>query len=176
HFEICRLLGIERGVVALTKSDLASADLLEVRKLEIEEFAKNSFLAGADVVAVSATLGHGLEALRTALATAASKVRARNSAGITRLPIDRSFSIRGHGTVVTGTLASGSLGEGDEVQLYPSAKRGRVRGIQVHDFSTKHAFAGQRTAVNLAGIDVAEAHRGMTLAPAGLLRATTQVD
>src|SRR5207302_267425 len=102
--------------------------------------------------------------------------RAKNIGGLARLPIDRSFSIRGHGTVVTGTLVGGSLSEGEELQLYPSAKRGRVRGIEVHDTAAKRAFAGQRTAVNLAGVDVAEAHRGMTLAPAGILRVSQQVD
>jgi selenocysteine-specific elongation factor len=176
HFEICRLLGIERGVVALTKADLATRELVDVRRIEIEEFVAGSFLAGAEVVPVSAVSGQGLDELRRALVSATAEVRAKNSAGLARLPVDRSFSIRGHGTVVTGTLAGGSLAPGDEVQLYPSERHVRVRGVEVHGIAAQRAVAGQRTAANLPGVDVAEVHRGMTLGPAGILRATRQVD
>ena len=176
HFEICRLLAIQHGVVALTKSDLADADMLELARLEIDEFVAGSFLENAPVIAVSAKSGAGLDDLRAALKQIAAGIRGKDATRHPRLPIDRSFSMRGHGAVVTGTLMSGTLAIDDEVELYPSGQRPRIRGLQVHGAPVERARAGDRTAVNLGGIEASSVHRGMTLAPPGIFRATQQVD
>ena len=174
HFDICRLLGIRHGIVALTKSDLVDQDILDLARLEVEEFVQGSFLEGAPIIPVSATTGAGLDQLRAALE--ATKVDARSLSRHPRLPIDRSFSMRGHGAVVTGTLIAGTLALQDEVELYPSGKRARIRGLQVHSAAVDRARAGERTAVNLAGVDSVDVHRGMVLAPPGIFHATQQVD
>jgi selenocysteine-specific elongation factor len=176
HFDISRLLGIRQGVVALTKSDLVDPDLLDLARLEVEEFLAGSFLESAPIVPVSSTTGAGLAELRAALESAAEKIPGKNAAAHPRLPIDRSFSIRGHGAVVTGTLISGILNLHDEVELYPTGKRARIRGLQVHNSSVDRAQAGERTAANLAGVDSSEAARGMVLAPPGIFRPTRQID
>jgi selenocysteine-specific elongation factor len=176
HFEICRLLGIGQGVVALTKSDLSDEAMLEVAQLEAAELLEGSALAGAPVVAVSSVTGAGLDELKARLREAAARARPRDAEGVFRLPVDRSFSIRGFGTVVTGTLWSGRLCVGGDAALYPGNRMVRVRGLQVHGSAVEEARAGQRTAVNLAGIEAREIARGMTLAPAGLLEATAVID
>jgi selenocysteine-specific elongation factor len=176
HFEICRLLGVRHGLIALTKSDLVDADLLELTRLEAEDFVRGSFLENAPLIPVSAVTGAGLEDLRAALAQVASEIRGKDASRDPRLPIDRSFSIRGHGAVVTGTLIAGTLAVHDEVELYPSAKRARIRGLQVHNLPVDRAHAGERTAVNLGGVDSGDARRGMVLAPPDLFHATQQVD
>lgn len=176
HFEICRLLGIRHGLIALTKSDLVDPDLLDLARLEAEEFVRGSFLGNAPIVSVSAITGAGLDDLRSALARVASEVHGKDASRYPRLPVDRSFSMRGHGSVVTGTLVAGSLSVHDEIELYPSNKRARIRGLQVHNSPVDRAHAGQRTAVNLGGIDSSDARRGMVLAPPSLFQATQQVD
>ncbi len=176
HFEICRLLGIPRGIIALTKSDLVDQDILDLVHLEIAEFVHGSFLENAPVIPVSATTRQGLDELRVALEDAARAIAGKDATRHPRLPIDRSFSIRGHGAVVTGTLISGTLTLEDEVELYPSGKRARIRGLQVHGASVNRARAGERTAVNLAGIDSTEARRGMTIAPPGIFHSTQMID
>ncbi len=176
HFEICRLLGLRHGVIAMTKSDIADADTLELTRMEIEEFVAGSFLENAPIVAVSAITGAGIGDLREALAQAASHASIKDASNFFRLPIDRSFSMRGHGTVVTGTLISGTLKIEDEVELFPVNKRARVRGLQIHGAPSNRASAGERTAVNLAGLDSSEIQRGMVLAPPGLFRTTTCID
>jgi selenocysteine-specific elongation factor len=176
HFDICRLLGLRRGVIALTKSDIADPDILELTRLEIEEFVAGSFLEHAPLIAVSAVTGAGIEDLRHALGHAASDASIKDASNYFRLPIDRSFSMRGHGSVVTGTLISGTLKIEDEVELFPSAKRARVRGLQIHGAPANHASAGERTAVNLAGLDSSEIQRGMVLASPGLFQTTACID
>ncbi len=176
HFDICRLLGIRRGVIALTKSDLVDPDLLELARLEAEEFVAGSFLGGAPVIPVSSTTGAGLDDLRVALERAAAEVAGKDQSRHPRLPVDRSFSIRGHGAVVTGTLIAGTFAVHDEVELYPGGKRARIRGLQVHGSPVERAQAGDRTAVNLAGIESGEALRGVTLGPPGIFQTTTRVD
>jgi len=153
HFDICRLLGVKCGIVALTKSDLVDADMLELVKLEVEDFLRNSFLEGASIVPVSAKTGAGLGDLRKALQAAADQATGKDSARHFRLPIDRAFAMKGFGTVVTGTLVSGTVSVGDEVELFPARERLRVRGVQSGGKGVERAFAGQRTAVNLAGIE-----------------------
>ena len=176
HFDICRLLGVNRGVIVLTKSDLVDSDLLELARGEAEELVGGSFLEAAPIVPVSSRTGAGIDLLKAELRRVASEAPERSDEFITRLPIDRSFTMRGFGAVVTGTLIAGSIAEGDELELLPAETRARVRGVQVHGAGVKRATAGQRTAVNLGGVDAASIQRGMVLAPAGRLRTTQSVD
>jgi selenocysteine-specific elongation factor len=176
HFEICRLLGIPRGIIAITKSDLVDSDSLGLVRLEIEEFVRGSFLESAPIIPVSARSGAGLDELKDVLRHAARAVAAKDATQHFRLPIDRSFAMKGFGTVVTGTLISGAVKAEDEVELYPARKRLRVRGLHSGGKQIERAVAGQRTAVNLAGIEHEEVTRGMVLGPAGLFEATERVD
>ena len=176
HFDICRLLGVKRGVVALTKSDLVDADTMELVRLEAEEFLRGSFLERAPLVAVSAKTGSGLAELKQALNQAASHSSVKDAQQYFRLPIDRAFAMKGFGSVVTGTLISGSVGAGDEVELFPSGERLRVRGVQSGGKQVDRATPGQRTAVNLAGIDHTALKRGMVLATPGKFRKTRRID
>jgi selenocysteine-specific elongation factor len=176
HFDICRLLGVTRGVVALTKSDLVDSDMLGLVQLEVEEYLRSSFLERAAIVPVSAKTGAGLAELKKALHAVATEIPGKDAARYFRLPIDRAFAMKGFGTVVTGTLISGSIGADDEVELFPGGQRLRVRGVQSGGNAIERAIAGQRTAVNLAGIDHAEVKRGTTLAVPGQLRTTRRVD
>jgi selenocysteine-specific elongation factor len=176
HFDICRLLNITKGIVVLTKADLVDNDILELVRLEVDEFVRGSFLEGAPVVAVSSTTGAGLAELQTELQRVASEIREKDTSRYFRLPIDRAFSMRGFGAVVTGTLISGSVGLEDEVEVFPDRRRVRVRGIQVHNKAVARATAGQRTALNLAGADASELVRGMTLAEPGRFHAAKRID
>jgi selenocysteine-specific elongation factor len=176
HFDICRLLGVQRGVVALTKIDLVDADTAGLVRLELEDFLRGSFLEGAPIVPVSAKTQAGLSELKRALLSAANEVPGKNSARYFRLPVDRAFAIKGFGAVVTGTLISGSVAPGDEVELFPGSQRLRVRGVQSGSKSLDRATAGQRTAINLAGIEHSALRRGMTLAAPAKFRTTRRVD
>ena len=176
HFDICMLLGIQKGIVVLTKADLAAGDLLELAQLEAGEFVRGSFLEDAPIVAVSARTGAGLDELRAELAKLAAAIPEKDASQYFRLPIDRAFAMRGFGTVVTGTLVSGIVRVDQEVELHPARRRVRVRGIQVHGSAVEQAIAGQRTALNIAGVDVSELKRGMLLAEAGRFHSTTQID
>jgi selenocysteine-specific elongation factor len=176
HFDICMLLGIRNGILVLTKADLAGDDLVELVRLEVDEFVRGSFLEGAPVVAVSSTTGAGLTELRTEIEKMAASVSEKNASQYFRLPIDRVFTMRGFGAVVTGTLISGAVGVEQEIELHPARRRVRVRGVQVHGLAVEQASAGQRTALNLAGLDASEFGRGMMLAEAGRFSATAQID
>ena len=176
HFDICRLLGIPRGVIALTKADLVDDDLVGLVRLEVEELVAGSFLEGAPIVPVSSVTGAGLDNLRSELARVAAGVPEKNAAGHFRLPVDRVFSVKGFGTVATGTLVSGRVAAEQTVEVYPAGRRLRVRGVQVHGSKADRAVAGQRTAVNLADIEPAELTRGDVLCEPGLFRAVKQVD
>jgi selenocysteine-specific elongation factor len=176
HFDICTLLQIQQGVVVLTKSDLVDPDILDLVKLEVEEFVAGSFLETAAVVPVSSVTGAGLDALREALEQAASRVLERDAHGPMRLPVDRSFTVQGFGTVVTGTLISGSVAVEDELELLPVGRTLRLRGIQTYGAKNHRAAAGARTALNLAGIEHTRIHRGMVLAEPGLFQSVRQID
>ncbi len=176
HFDICMLLGIRKGIVVLTKADLAEGDLLELARLEAGEFVRGSFLENAPLVAVSAKTGAGLDELRAELAKLAATVPEKDASQYFRLPIDRAFAMRGFGAVVTGTLVSGVVRVDQEIELHPARKRVRVRGIQVHGVDVEEATAGQRTAVNIAGVEASELARGMALAEAGRFHATAYID
>jgi selenocysteine-specific elongation factor len=176
HFDICRLLGVAKGLVVLTKIDLVEAELLELVRAEAMELVKGSFLEGAPVVGVSAKTGVGLDELKRAMRTVALEVPARSSEYIARLPVDRVFTLKGFGAVVTGTLVSGEVREGDELQLLPGEKHVRARGLQVHSQQVRQARAGNRTAVNLGGVEVSSITRGMVLGPVGRLEPSQVID
>ena len=176
HFDICRLLRVPAGFVALTKSDLADADTLELAKLEVRELVAGSFLDGAPIVPVSARTGDGLGTFRETLAEMSRTARGRAVLNATRLPIDRVFSMKGFGTVVTGTLVSGRLAIEDELVIAPGERRVKVRGIQVHGHRETEAVAGQRSAVNLGGVEVDEITRGQALVAPGAFVETRVAD
>lgn len=176
HFDICRLLGIRHGITVVTKSDTVDAETLEVVRLEVADFLAGSFLENSPIVAVSALKSTGLDELKRQLSRVADQLPARDSKAIARLPIDRVFTMKGFGTVVTGTLIAGTIAKEDELQLFPTGKKVRVRGVQVHGASTETAHAGERTALNLAGVDKDELDRGMVLASPGMLQASSRID
>ncbi|HLL70255.1 MAG TPA: selenocysteine-specific translation elongation factor [Pyrinomonadaceae bacterium] len=176
HFDICKLLGVNSGLVVITKTDAVDEELLELVRLDAQELVAGSFLEAAPVVAASARTGAGLDELRQKLLEVAAQVPARSTRAVARLPVDRAFTMRGFGAVVTGTLVAGEIAEGQELELLPAGSRVRVRGLQVHGRATTRAAAGQRTAINLGGVDASDIERGMTLAPAGRLRATQMID
>jgi len=176
HFDICRLLRIPQGIVALTKSDLVDPDILDLVRLEMREYLVGSFLEGAPIIPVSSRTGAGLEEMREALGAAAAQVPQRPSGHVFRLPVDRSFSVRGFGTVVTGTMTSGRVSVGDEVEILPAALRVKVRGLEVFGSVCLEASAGQRTAVNLQGIEASAVVRGDTLASPGAFIPTRLLD
>jgi selenocysteine-specific elongation factor len=178
HFDICRLLAVRRGLTVLTKSDAVDAETLEVVRLEVEDFLRGSFLdpAHSPIVAASALTGAGLDDVKGALARVAAEVTAKDSNALARLPIDRVFTMKGFGTVVTGTLVSGTIRKEEELEVFPSGKRVRVRGVQVHGSSAEKAIAGQRTALNLAGVTTEDLSRGMMLAPGNTFRPTARID
>lgn len=176
HFDICRLLGVHSGLVVITKKDLVDEEMLALVEDEARELVAGSFLEDAPLIAVSSRTSAGLDELKLRLVEMGSRVPARSLDFTMRLPIDRAFSMKGFGSVVTGTLISGKIIEGQELEMLPAQVRVRVRGLQVHGKSVHEAHAGQRTAVNLAGIETSQIERGMVLASAGRLRPTQVVD
>jgi len=178
HFEICRLLNIPRGITVLTKADLVDRETLDVVRLEVEDFLRGSFLdsSRAPIVPLSSLTGAGIDDLKRELARVAAEVPAKSVASSFRLPIDRVFTMKGHGTVITGTLISGTVRKEAEVDVFPLGRRARVRGVQVHGRPAEQATAGERTALNLAGFSPDELARGMTLATPGLFRTTSRLD
>jgi selenocysteine-specific elongation factor len=178
HFDILQLLGVKRGITVLTKSDAVDVETLDVVRMEVEEFLRGTFLETpkSPIVAASALTGAGLEDLKRAIAAVAAKVELRDSQALARLPIDRVFTMKGFGTVVTGTLISGTICKDEELEVFPTGRRVRVRGIQVHGQAADQAFAGQRTALNLAGASTEDLARGMTLAPVMTFVATRNAD
>ena len=176
HFDICRLLGIRAGLVAVTKSDLVDSEVLELVQLEVQEYLKGSFLEKAKIIPVSAHTGNGLEELKNALLEVSRQVPVRQVGSVFRLPIDRCFTMHGYGTVVTGTLVDGCLSKDQEVEIYPVGKVRRVRNLEVHSRNVEKAVAGQRTAINLQNVEVAEIRRGMVLSVPGRFRPVRTLD
>ncbi|MGH7352229.1 MAG: selenocysteine-specific translation elongation factor, partial [Candidatus Methylomirabilales bacterium] len=176
HLHICQLLGIRRGLVALTKKDLVEPEWLDLVQEEIRTFLTGTCLDEAPILPVSSLTGEGLRELRDALARLAAETQPRRGDGIVRLPIDRVFTIRGFGTIVTGTLWTGSLAIGDEVTILPKELPSRVRRLQVHNESVEKALAGQRTAVNLPGLETDQIERGDLLCLQGTLRVSTSLE
>jgi selenocysteine-specific elongation factor len=177
HFDILQLLGVQRGITVLTKSDAVDSETLDVVRLEVEEFLRGTFLDKPDsIIAVSSLTGAGLDELKRAMVAAAADAQPRDSHALTRLPIDRVFTMKGFGTIVTGTLVAGTIRRDDELEVFPTGRSVRVRGLQVHGQPTDIAVAGQRTAVNLAGTSTEDLSRGMTLAPPGAFETTRRAD
>ncbi|GLI37909.1 selenocysteine-specific translation elongation factor [Geobacter hydrogenophilus] len=176
HLEICQLLGVKKGLVALTKSDMVDPDWLGLVAEEVREYLAGSFLEEAPVVPVSSRTGAGIDELKAELARLAAQVEEKRSEGPFRLPVDRVFTVTGFGTVVTGTLLAGEIRVGDEVELLPSGRAARVRGVQTHGRKGDAAGAGQRVAVNLQGVEHTEVVRGDIVVPRGVFRATRAVD
>ena len=173
HFDICKLLGIRTGVVAVTKSDLAEPEIIDLVRLEIEELVAGSFLASKPVVPVSSVTGAGLDALRAAILKSVSEVDDRDATTrVFRLPIDRVFTMKGFGPVITGTTYSGRLNVESDVEVLPGGERSRARNIQVHGEGRETASAGERTSVNLPDIPLERLHRGAQLVTPNTLRAS----
>ncbi len=177
HMEICELLRVKKGIVVLTKIDLVDdPDWLEMVQEDIVEFLKGTFLEGSEIIAVSAATGEGIEELKKSLTRLFAEVEPKSADGPFRLPVDRVFTMRGFGTVITGTSISGRLRVGDPVIVYPEGLKSKVRGIQVHGNDVEEVLPGQRTAVNLQGMERALIERGNVLASAGALYPSHMVD
>lgn len=169
HLEICQLLGVTTGLVVLTKADMVDADWLEMVRDEVTAWLEPTFLGGAPVVPVSSHTGQGLDDLKDALRALIADFTPRRRSDFFRLPVDRVFTMKGHGTVVTGTMISGSISVGEDIRLYPGDTRSKVRGLQSHGVTVETAQAGRRTAVNLHGLEVDDIRRGDVLARPGTL-------
>ena len=176
HFEICRLLGIRYGFVALTKVDLATAEQVARVRKDVLDMAAGSFLQGSPIVEVSSVTGHGLSDVIQQLSILSEKAVPSESQKLARLPIDRSFTLTGFGTVITGTLLSGRFCVGEHIRLHPGRKEARIRGIQVQGLQVDQACSGQRTAINLAGIESTEIRRGFVLTHVDELEGTKVID
>lgn len=176
HLDICQLLGVKKGLVALTKIDMVDPDWLALVAEEVREYLAGSFLADAPIVPLSSRTGKGVDRLKNELAVLAGEVEEKKGEGPFRLPVDRVFTVTGFGTVVTGTLLSGEIDAGDEVEVLPAALPCRVRGIQTHGKKSERGTAGQRVAVNLQGVEHTELVRGDIVVPRGIYRPTRIVD
>jgi selenocysteine-specific elongation factor len=176
HLDICQLLKIKRGVIALTKADLVDEEWLQMVEGEVRDFTKGTFLEPAPVVPLSSTTGQGIPSLLSALDTVAKEVEERTSQGLFRLPIDRVFSMKGFGTVVTGTLISGTISLGESVEILPENIEAKIRGVQVHNQQVEEAGAGLRTAINLQGVEKDSLERGSVLVRPHTIYPTSRID
>jgi len=176
HMEICTLLGVRHGLVALTKVDMVDEEMLELAQEDIREFTRGSFLENAPILPVSAVTGQGIPEFVRAVEALATEVPDRPASTLFRLPVDRVFTMKGFGTVITGTLVSGRVQVGDPVMVYPSGVTSKVRGIQVHNESVNAAESGQRTAINFQGLDKEAVARGEVLSSPGVLKPSYMVD
>jgi len=176
HLAILDLLGVSRGVVVITKCDLVDEEMLELVEDEVRELLAGTRLEGSPVVAVSGVTGAGIDDLKKLLNEAAADVGLKDEKLPARMPIDRVFTLKGIGTVVTGTMWSGSLANGDRLELLPQGREVRVRSIEVHDVERETASAGERVAINLAGVSKSEVSRGDVLSAPGYLRPTYMLD
>ena len=163
HLEICRLLGVKSGLVVLTKTDLVDQEILALAQEDVAELIRGTFLDGKPIVPFSSVTGEGKDELLNVLTRLAREVSAKRQEGFARMPIDRVFTMKGFGTVVTGTLLAGRLRVGDAVEILPSGHRAKIRGIQVHNAPVKESLAGSRTAVNLQGVEKSAIERGEVL-------------
>jgi selenocysteine-specific elongation factor len=160
HLEILHLLGVSHGIFVITKIDLATSDRIQVVIQQIQRLGANTTLANFPILQVSAITGQGINELKQKIIEESKQVPPRPTTGYFRLPIDRVFVLPGFGTIVTGTTASGSIHQGDAVRILPQNIENRVRSIEVHDTPAEHAQTGQRTALNLPGIEKLQLHRG----------------
>jgi selenocysteine-specific elongation factor len=176
HLAICDLLKVKRGIIAITKSDLVEKDWLELVTEEVRDFVKGTFLEDADIIGLSSKTGDNLELLRDKIREAASGVEPKHEKAIFRLPVDRVFTLKGFGTVITGTSISGSIKADIPVEILPAGIKAKVRGLQSHGRYIERAYAGQRVAVNLQGVSKDEIHRGDVLATPGKVKPSYIVD
>lgn len=176
HLAICDLLNIKKGLIALTKSDVVDKDWLDLVSDEVREFVKGTFLEKAAVIPVSSKTGENIQSLVKELDRLAVEVQPKSTNGILRLPVDRVFTMKGFGTVVTGTLISGTISIEQEIEILPKGITTKVRGLQSHNQSVQRAIAGQRTAVNLQGVDKDELSRGDTIVSKGFITPTRNID
>lgn len=176
HLGILSLLGIPRGVIAITKCDLADEGFIELVEEDVRDHVKNTFLENAPIIRTSSATGEGIRHLKDVLFSEIARVDSNKNHLPFRLPVDRVFSMGGFGTVVTGTLIEGTVRTGEQVEVYPGQKKARVRGIQVHETAVDVASHGQRVALNLAGLHKDDLDRGDTLAPEGSLLGTNLLD
>ncbi len=176
HMEICQLMGVGHGLIALTKTDLVDDDLMELALEDIHDFVDGTFLEDKPVIPVSSATGQGLDDFVAALEEICSQLPERKFSSIFRLPVDRVFSMKGFGTVITGTLTSGSIRVGEDIMVYPKKIVSKVRGIQVHSDSVNEAEAGTRTAINFQGLDRESVDRGDVLSTPDTLIESYMVD
>jgi len=176
HMEICTLLGVKHGFVVLTKTDLVDQEWLELAMEDVKDFIRGTFLEDTPVIPVSSTTGDGIPEFIQTLDELSAKIPERTSAGLFRLPVDRVFTMKGFGTVITGTLISGRIQVGDTIMIFPSKITSKVRGIQVHNQSVNIAEAGMRTAINFQGLEKSSVYRGDILANPGALTSGYMVD
>lgn len=176
HLDICELLGLKRGIVAITKTDLVDGDMVELVKEDIEDFLAGRSLEGSPVIPVSSATGENVPLLRSLIEDAAREIDERSKEGIFRLPVDRVFTLKGFGTIVTGTCISGLLKTGDEIEIYPLGKTARVRNIQVYHEDVGEAIAGQRVALNIQGIEKHDIERGVIIGRPGTLFLSQRID
>jgi selenocysteine-specific elongation factor len=176
HLEICTLLGIQYGLVVLTKADMVDEEWLELAKEDVRDFVRGTFLEDKPMISVSSTTGNGIPELLKTLDDLTIEVPERSATSLFRLPVDRVFSMKGFGTVITGSLISGKIRVGETIMVYPSGITSKVRGIQVHNDTVEEAHAGMRTAINFQGLEKASVNRGDILARPGTLKPSFMVD
>ena len=176
HLNILSLLHVKKGIIALTKKDMVDYEWIEMITEQIRDEIEDSFLKGARIIPVSSVTGDGLKELIAEIDTVTEVVEEKDTHNVFRLPVDRSFTITGFGTVVTGTLISGSISEGDRIEIYPQKTETRVRSIQVHEKNVKTAYAGQRVAINVANVKLDEIQRGDVLTQPGSMETTMMLD
>ncbi|MBI5199704.1 MAG: selenocysteine-specific translation elongation factor, partial [Nitrospirae bacterium] len=176
HLAICNLLRIKKGLVALTKHDLVEEDWISLIMEDIKEFIKGSFLEGSRIIPVSSKTGHNLDLLKDTIKEISLQVEPKSSDGLFRLPVDRVFTMKGFGTVVTGTILSGKISTEDTIELLPQRIKSRVRGIQSHNQKVSEAIAGQRTALNLQGVEKEDIIRGNVVTLPGFMYPSSLLD
>ena len=176
HMEICSLLGVKHGIVVLTKIDMVDEEWLELAKDDVSEFVEGTFLEGQPMVCVSSITKEGIPDLLKTLDELTAQVPERSATNLFRLPVDRVFTMKGFGTVITGSLQSGKISVGETIMVYPSGVTSKVRGIQVHNDSVEDALAGMRTAINFQGLEKTSVNRGDVLARPGTLKSGFMVD
>lgn len=176
HLEICSLLGLQHGLIVLTKRDLVEQEWLDMVIEDIKEFTSGTFLENAPIIPVSSATGEGMDQLIKTVDKIAENIPEKSSSGLFRIPVDRVFTMKGFGTVITGTLASGKISVGDSVMIYPKKTNTKIRGIQVHNSPVESARAGMRTAINFQGLDLDEVNRGDVIALPDTLKPSYLVD
>jgi len=176
HFDILQLLGIQRGIIAVTKSDLVNKEHIQDLKAELRDFFKESFLGDAPIIPVSSVNGYGIDELKSALMMMGRSVEKRSDSGIFRMPVDRVFTIHGFGTVIAGTILSGEVRVGDKIEIFPEGISARVRNVQVHHKKTECSIIGRRTAINLPDIKKDKLRRGQCAGLPGSLTPTHRID